>query len=141
MNLKQRYACAYLRGTIIPHSRTGRRRPSEGRKKRRTAKTASPNGAERRSALFGPTAFIGRDQGLTAGIDHRFRNFPREVITPHAVQFLAQAARATFFRSDPRPLPPRRVIADVLPMSAIKFSDPVIFGVEVVTDDFSVHVP
>jgi hypothetical protein len=84
--------------------------------------------------------FVGRDQRFAALLNHRLRNLPRKFITPNAVQFLAQVACATFFGSGPRPLPPRRIIADVLPMPASKFGDPVTFNVDMVADDLSLHV-
>jgi hypothetical protein len=43
------------------------------------------------------------------------------------------------YAADPRPLPPGRIIADVMPVSAIKFSDPVTFNVDMVADDFLLH--
>jgi hypothetical protein len=47
---------------------------------------------------------------------------------------------ALFLGSHPGPLPPGRVIADVLPMSALKFGNPVIFSIDMVADDLLPHL-
>ena len=64
----------------------------------------------------------------------------KQLVAPHAVQLLAEAARAAFHRSDPGALSPGRIIPDMLLVSALKLRDPVVLGVEVVTDNSPLHV-
>jgi hypothetical protein len=61
-------------------------------------------------------------------------------VAPHAVQFLAQPTCTPLTGSDPGPFPPGRIIADVLPVSALKLGDPVTISVDVVANDLSLHL-
>jgi hypothetical protein len=84
--------------------------------------------------------FVGRDQRLAAFLDHRFRNLAGKFVAPHAVQFLAEPTCTPLTGSDPGPFPPGRIIADVLPVSALKLGDPVTISVDMVANDLSLHL-
>jgi hypothetical protein len=108
--------------------RTGRRRtdrPSEGRQRPLPRRESS----HRRRAQIGAGA-----QWIRLS---SFRDRP--LIAFDAVQFLTEPACAPFLGHDPRPLHKWTRMADVLCMAALKVGNPIVLGVSVEADNFSLH--
>jgi len=59
--------------------------------------------------------------------------------TPDATKRMPDESRATFLRDNPRPIHPRRIVPNMLRVSAFQLSDPIALFILAKAHDFAIH--